>query len=69
MALHSEFAGFYYLPVWPGLKSRRRRHIWVAEFFVGPSFAAKNFPAGIPVFPSPLKPTLPDINSNRNGRC
>ena len=34
-------------PMWPGFKSRRRRHMWV-EFVVGST----------PVFPTPQKPTF-----------
>ena len=31
-----------------------------------PSFAPKGFSLGIPVFPSPQKPTFPNSNSARN---
>ena len=56
--------------MWPGFKSRRRRHMWVellvccqepitlcCWFF---SFASRGFSSGSPVFPSPQKPTLPN---------
>ena len=42
-------------PMWPGFKSRRRRHMWV-EFVIGST----------PVFPSPQQPAFPNSNSTRN---
>ena len=45
-------------PMWPGFKSRCRRHMWV-EFVVG-------FSPGTPVFPAPQKPTFSNSNSTRN---
>ena len=49
----------------PGLKSRRRRHMW-EEFVVGSlSFVPRGFSAVTPVFPSPQKPTFPNSNSTR----
>ena len=52
-------------PMWPGLKSSRRRHMWV-EFVVVLSLAPRSFSPGIPVFPSPQKPTFSNSNSTRN---
>ena len=43
-------------PMWSGFKFQRQRHMWV-EFVVGSP--------GIPVFPSPQKPTLPNISNTR----
>ena len=49
-------------PMWPGFKSRRRRHMWV-EFVVGsPPCYESVFSPGTPVFPSPQKST-PHFNS------
>ena len=48
-------------PMWPGFKSRRRRHMWV-EFVVCSLLCWIGFSAGTPVFPSPQKPTLPNSN-------
>ena len=54
-------------PIWPGFKSRRRRHLWVEfNLLLGLSLAPRGFSPGIPVFPSPRKPTLPNSNSTRN---
>ena len=53
--------------MWPGFKSRRRRHMWV-EFVVGSLLAPRGFSPGTPVFPSPQKPTLPNSNSIWNAR-
>ena len=47
-------------PLWPGFKSRRRRHIWV-EFVVGSLHYSDT-----PCLPSPQKPTFPNSNSTRN---
>ena len=52
-------------PMWPGFKSRRRRHMWV-EFVVGSLLSPRRFSPGTPVFPSPQKPTFPNSNSTRN---
>ena len=51
-------------PMWPGFKSRRRRHMWV-EFVVGSLPCSERFP-GTTVFPSPQKPTFPNSNSTKN---
>ena len=52
-------------PMWPGFKSRRRRHMWV-EFVVGSLLCSDWFCPGTPVFPSLQKPTFPNSNSTRN---
>ena len=52
-------------PMWPGFKSRRRRHMWV-EFVVGSLLCSERFSPGTPVFPSPQKPTFPNSNLTRN---
>ena len=52
-------------PMWPGFKSRRRRHMWV-EFVVGSLLCSERFSPGTPVFPSPQKPAFPNSNSTRN---
>ena len=52
-------------PMWPGFKSRRRRHMWV-EFVVGSLLVPGGFSPGSPVFPSPRKPTFSNSNSTRN---
>ena len=44
--------------MWPGFKSRRRRHMWV-------EFVVNSFSPGTPVFPSPQKPTFL-FHSTRN---
>ena len=54
-------------PMWPGFKSRRRRHMWV-EFVVGSLPCSKRFFPGTPIFPSPQKPTIPNSNSIWNAR-
>ena len=55
-------------PMWPGFKSRRRRHTWV-EFVVGSLPCSERFFPGSPVFPSPQKSTtLPNSNSIWNAR-
>ena len=54
-------------PMWPGFKSRRRRHMWV-EFVVGSLPCSKRFFPGTPVFPSPQKPTIPNSNSIWNAQ-
>ena len=51
--------------MWPGFKSRRRRHIWV-EFVVGSLLCSRGFSQGTPIFPSPQKLTFPNSNSTRN---
>ena len=51
--------------MWPGFKSRCRRHLWV-EFVAGFSLATTGFSPGTPVFPSPQKPTFPISNLIRN---
>ena len=54
------------LPMWPGFKSRRRRHMWV-EFVVGSvSFVPRCFSPGTPVSRSPQKPIFPNSHSTRN---
>ena len=52
-------------PVWPQLKFRRRRHMWV-EFVVGSLPCSERFFSGYSGFPSPPKPTFPNSNSTRN---
>ena len=52
-------------PMWPGFKSRRRRHMWV-EFLLVVYFAPRGFSPVTPVFTSPQKPTFPISNSTRN---
>ena len=54
-------------PMWPGFKSRRRRHMWV-EFVVGSLPCSKRFFPGTPVFPSPQTPTIPNSNSIWNAQ-
>ena len=54
-------------PMWPGFKSRRRRHMWV-EFVVGSLPCSNKGFSGTPVFPSPQKPTIPNSNSTWNAR-
>ena len=41
-------------PMWPGLDSQTRRHMWVE--FVGSLLCTEKFSPGIPVLPSPQKP-------------
>ena len=53
-------------PMWPGLKSPRRRHMWV-EFVVG-SLLREVFPGTLVFGPSPQKPTLQNSNSIWNAR-
>ena len=48
-------------PLWPGLDSRTRRHMWV-EFVVGSRPCSEGFSPGSPVFLPPQKSTL--LNSN-----
>ena len=50
----------------PGFKFRRQRHMWVLGLFLVLSLAPRGFSPGIPVFPSPQKPTFPNSNSTRN---
>ena len=52
-------------PMWPGFKSRRRRHMWV-EFVFCSLLCSERFSPGTPVFPSPQKPTFPNSSSTRN---
>ena len=48
-------------PIWPGLDSQIRRHMW-AEF-VGFLLCSERFSPGLtPVFPSPQKPIWFDTN-------
>ena len=51
--------------MWPRLKSRRRRYMWV-EFVVDSLISLRGFSLITPVFPSPQKPTFPNSNSTRN---
>ena len=51
--------------MWPGFKSRRRRHMWV-EFVVGSLLCSERFFSGYSGFPPPQKPTFPNSNSTRN---
>ena len=51
--------------MWPGFKSRRRRHLWV-DLLMILSFPPRCFYPGSPVFPSPQKPIFPNSNSRRN---
>ena len=51
-------------PMWSVFDSRSR---WV-EFVIGSLLAPRSFCLDTPVFPSPLKPTLPNSNSSRNAR-
>ena len=55
-------------PMWPGLDSRTRRHMWV-EFVVGSRPCSERFSPGSPVSPSPQKPTFPNSNSIWNLRA
>ena len=52
-------------PVWPGFKSRCRRHMWV-EFVVGSLLGSEWFFSGYSSFPLSSKPTFPNSNSTRN---
>ena len=52
-------------PMWPGFKSRRRRHMWV-EFVVGSLPCSEWFFSGYSGFPSPRKPIFSNSNSTRN---
>ena len=54
-------------PMWPGVDSRSRRHMWV-EFVVGSLLAPRGFSPGSPVFPSPQKPNMPNSNFIQNAR-
>ena len=47
--------------IWPGFKSRYRRHMWV-EFVVGSLPCSERFFSGCSCF----SPTFPDSNSTRN---
>ena len=51
------------LPMWLGIDSRTRRHMWV-EFVVGSLLCSKRFFSGYSGFPlSSKKPTFPNSNS------
>ena len=50
---------------WPVFKFRRRHHKQ-AEFVVGSPLRYEGVFPGIPVFPSPQKPTFPNWSSTRN---
>ena len=54
-------------PMWPGFKSRRRRHMWV-EFVVGSLPCPERFFTVFSGFLSPQKPTLPNSNSIWNAQ-
>ena len=47
--------------MWPGFKSRRRRHMWV-EFVVGSLLCYETFFSGYSGFTPPQKPTFPKKN-------
>ena len=47
-------------PMWPGLDSRSRCHIWV-EFVVGSRLCSEGFSPGSPVF---LPPQIPFLSGN-----
>ena len=47
--------------MWPGFKSRRRRHMWLVL-----SLAPRGFSPGTPVFPSHQKPTVHNFKSTKN---
>ena len=51
--------------MWPGLKSLRRHHMWVA-FVVGSLPCSERFFSGFSGFPLSSKPTFPNSNSTRN---
>ena len=51
-------------PMWRGIDSRTRRHMWV-EFAVGSLLCSERFFPSVPVMPSPQKPTLLNSNSIR----
>ena len=53
------------LPMWPGFKSRRRRHMWV-EFVVASLLCSGRFSLITPVFHSPQKTIFLNSNSTRN---
>ena len=54
-------------PMWPGFKSRRRRHMWV-DFVAGSLPCSKRFFSGYSGFPfsSKTRPTFSNSNSTRN---
>ena len=52
-------------PMWPGFKSRCRRHMWL-EFVVGSLLCSERFFSCTPVFPSHRKPGFSNSNSTRN---
>ena len=51
--------------MWPGLKSPRRRSMWV-EFVVGSLLCSERFFPGHSGFPSPQKLTFPNSDWTRN---
>ena len=48
-------------PMWLGIDSRTRCHMWV-EFVVGSLLCSRGFSPGTQVFPSLQKPTFPNSN-------
>ena len=54
-------------PMWPGFKSRRRRHMWV-EFVAGSLPCSERFFSGYSGFPLYEKPTLSNSSSCWNAR-
>ena len=52
-------------PMWPGFKSRRRRHMWV-EFVVGSLPCLERSFSRYSGFPLSSKPTFPNSNLTRN---
>ena len=48
------------LPMWPGFKSRRRRHMWV-EFVVGSLFFSERFFSGYSGFPLSTKTNISEF--------
>ena len=51
--------------MWPGFKSRRRRHMWV-EFVVGSLLCCERFFSGYSGFPLSSKTNISNSNSTRN---
>ena len=45
--------------MWPRIDSRILRHMWVE--FIGSLLSFRGFSPGIPVFPSPQKPTFAGV--------
>ena len=56
-----------HLPIWPGFKSRRRRHTWV-ELVFGSLLCSERFISEYSSFLSPQNPTFSNPKSTRNGR-